>query len=206
MKISNIKENLGGVFVSGVNILVDTKYYSSSAIENMRISRNNSVLRPEEFAKKVESGEVVCLNPDAKRNKKIFLYVADNESEMSKIQFYNEYGFMFSYPWNGDIAYKNVLNVKDLKFKTLYEMVNSRRTSFCYWKGRQQISSLEISVTDKDEIKIVDYSKVKNSKGLNECEKNISLYQINGKENLEDSSIFKPKLVDINSNTPVFAK
>lgn len=164
------------VKLTELNITLDSNGYSYSQIKEMLQTRKESVLSKAELVEKLKCGEAAFVS------EQVVVYVdRTNRSPMSKVHFYNLQGnLMFTYPWNGEIFKEMKLNKETLKFEYKFEMVDSRKTSFCFLKGRKEIKSLECVATDSKKIAINDLSSDCN----NEESWRFSLFTAFGKEEM----------------------
>ena len=174
-----------------LNIKIDTNKYSKNEMETLLKEREGSLLNLTELKNKIEMDEVFCLNNGNGVNK-LYVYIAPNGCEMSKVQFYDDNGILFTYPWNGKYNIESVLDKTSGKFKAAYEMTTDRFTSFCYWKGRKEIKHLQCGLTKSGRIAIDDFSLVKKM-NKESSEWNLSVFNNEGKEQI----VVDPKLYGV---------
>lgn len=195
MKTNYVEVNgLNTLILNCVDIKIDTKQYAKDEMKELLKQRQSSLLNPQELRNKIEMEEAFCLK-NGKSDSKIYVYIAQNSCEMSKVQFYNDNGLLFTYPWNGKYNIESRLDKENSQFKAVYEMTTDRSTSFCYWRGRKEIRHLQCGVTKSGKIAIDDLSVVERL-GKKSTEWNLSVYNTEGKEQI----VVNPNIFGVNSS------
>ena len=136
--------------------------YSVSIEEfwKMQREREDSLLTPDQLQEMIQEGDasVVCLNPNAQQDKRVYMYVDQSEEacELAHIQFYGKDNqLLFTYPWNGGYEGGRYCEATGKYGSVMLESTDR----FTFFGGRKETYCVQVTATESGRIAISDLSR-----------------------------------------------
>ncbi len=122
-------------------------------------AREQSLLTPDQVQDMILVGDpsIVCLNPTAQQDKRVYMYVDSSEEacELARVQFYgSENQLLFTYPWTG--GYEGGRYFANTGKYGLVTLEGSDRYS--YFGQRKETYQVQVTATESGRIAISDKS------------------------------------------------